>query len=130
MYKSRCKSEADFELVNSILATSTRNNSENGISGVLIATQTHFLQVLEGEFEPVNETFERISRDTRHDKIQLISFAEIEERRFSEWAMHGIGLFDLNQDLAIELCKKFGEEDGSVRLPSTAKDVTDFLDML
>jgi hypothetical protein len=130
IYKSRCKGVADLELVNSILAKSTRNNSANGISGVLIATKTYFLQVLEGEFEAVNETFERISRDTRHDKIQLISFVAIEERRFSEWAMHGIGLFDLNHELAIELCKKFGEESGNVRLPTTAPDVMDFLDML
>jgi len=130
MYKSRCKGVADLEMVNSILAKSTRNNAANGITGVLIATETHFLQVLEGEFESLNETFERISRDTRHDKIRLISFAEIEERRYSEWAMHGIGLFDLNHELAVELRNKFGEEDGNVRLPSTANDVMDFLDML
>ena len=130
MYRSRCKGVADLELVNSILEASTKNNSANGISGVLIATKTHFLQVLEGEFEALNETFERISRDTRHDKIQLISFSEIEERRFGEWAMHGIGLFDLNYELAIELGEKFGEENGNVRLPSTAHDVAEFLDML
>jgi len=27
----------------------------------------------------------------------LISFTEIKERRFADWAMHGIGLFDLNR---------------------------------
>ena len=130
MYKSRCTSEADLDLVNSILASSTRNNAASGITGVLIATKTNFLQVLEGEFETLNATFERISSDTRHEEIQLISFAEIEERRFGEWAMHGIGLFDLNNELAIKLCKKFGEENGDVRLPSTVREVTDFLDML
>jgi hypothetical protein len=130
VYKSRCKSVVDLDLVDSILASSTRNNAANGVTGVLIATRTHFLQVLEGGFEALNETFERISSDTRHDNIQLISFAEIEERRFSEWAMHGIGLFDLNHELAIKLCKKFGEENGNVRLPSTTREVTDFLSML
>lgn len=130
MYKSRCTTVADLEMVNSILVTSTRNNSANGITGVLIATRTHFLQVLEGEFEALNETFERISRDTRHDKIQLISFAEIEERRFSEWSMHGIGLFDLNHRLARELRKRFGEEDGNVRFPTSLHDASEFLDML
>jgi hypothetical protein len=130
VYKSRCTSVADFDLVNSILEESARNNTANGITGVLIATKTNFLQVLEGEFEALNATFERISRDTRHDKIQIISFTEIEKRRFSEWAMHGIGLFDLNQELAAELSRKFGEEDGNVRLPSAARDVMEFLDML
>ena len=130
IYKSRCKSVADLDLLNSILASSTKNNSANDITGVLIATKTHFLQVLEGEFEALNATFDRISGDNRHEKIQLISFTEIEERRFGEWAMHGIGIFDLNHELAIELCKKFGEENGNVRLPSTLREVTDFLDML
>ena len=130
IYKSRCTSVADLDLVNSILASSTRNNSANGITGVLIATKTGFLQVLEGEFEALNTTFERISKDTRHEKIQLISFSEIEERKFSEWAMHGIGLFNLNDELAARLCKEFGEEDGNVRLPSTLREVMAFLDML
>jgi hypothetical protein len=130
IYKSRCTGVADLDLVNSILASSTRNNAANGITGVLIATKTDFLQVLEGEFETLNATFERISSDTRHDKIQLISFTEIEERRFGQWAMHGIGLFDLNNELAARLCQKFGEENGNVRLPSTAREAIDFLDML
>ena len=130
VYKNRCKSVVDLDLVDSILASSIRNNAANGVTGVLLATRTHFLQVLEGGFEALNETFERISGDTRHEKIQLISFTEIEERRFGEWAMHGIGLFDLNHELAIKLCEKFGEEDGNVRLPSTTREVTEFLKML
>ena len=130
VYKSRSKDVADLDLVNSILASSTRNNSANGITGVLIATKTHFLQILEGEFEALNATFQRISSDTRHDKIQLISFTEIEERKFGEWAMHGIGLFDLNHELAVKLRKRFGEENGDIHLPSTVREVTEILDLM
>jgi len=130
VYKSRSKAVADLDLVNSILSSSTKNNSTNGITGVLIATRTHFLQILEGEFEALNATFQRISSDTRHDKIEIISFTEIEERDFGEWAMHGIGLFDLNHELAVKMCNRFGEENGDVRLPSTAREVTDLLGML
>ena len=130
VYKSRSKDVADLDLVNSILASSTKNNSANGITGVLIATKTHFLQILEGEFEALNATFQRISSDTRHDKIQLISFTEIEERKFGEWAMHGIGLFDLNHELAVKLCKRFGEENGDIHLPSTVREVTEILDLV
>ena len=130
IYKSRCKGLANWDLVESILASSTRNNPAHGITGVLVVTETHFLQVLEGEFEPLNATFERISRDTRHEKTQLISFTGIKERSFSEWAMHGIGLFDLNRELKSSLCLKFGEENGNVRLPSTAHEVMDLLNIL
>ena len=130
IYKSRCKGKADWDLVESILDSSTRNNPANEITGVLVVTETHFLQVLEGPFEPLNETFERIARDTRHEGTQLISFTAIRERRFADWAMHGIGLFDLNQELKSSLCSQFGEDNGSIRLPSTADEVMDLLDII
>lgn len=130
IYKSRCKGFANWDLVESILASSSRNNPANGITGVLVATKTHFLQVLEGEFEPLNATFERIARDTRHDTTQLISFTEIKERKFADWAMHGIGLFDLNQELKSKLCLKFGEDNENVRLPSSTHEVMELLNML
>jgi hypothetical protein len=130
VYKSRCRGSANWNLVDSILSSSTRNNPANGITGVLVASKTHFLQVLEGEFESLNATFERISRDERHDKVQLISFTEIEERKFADWAMHGIGLFDLNNELATRLCEKFGEDSGNVRFPSTESEVMELLNML
>lgn len=122
IYKSRCKGKANWDLVESILASSSKNNPANRLTGVLVATETHFLQVLEGEFEPINETMEKISRDTRHEKIQLISFTEMQKRRFGDWAMHGIGLFELNSELTAELCEKFGEDNGNVRLPSRVDD--------
>jgi hypothetical protein len=130
VYKSRCRGSANWNLVDSILSSSARNNPANGITGVLVASKTHFLQVLEGEFESLNATFERISRDERHDKVQLISFTEIEERKFADWAMHGIGLFDLNNELATRLCEKFGEDSGNVRFPSTESEVMELLNML
>ena len=130
MYKSRCKGVANWDLVESILESSTRNNPANAITGVLVATKNHFLQVLEGEFEPLNTTLERISRDSRHHEIQLISFSEIEQRRFGDWGMHGIGLFEMNRELAAKLCSKFGEENGNVCFPSTEHEVLDLLSMI
>ena len=130
IYKSRCKGVANWDLVNSVLATSSRNNPKDEITGVLVATETHFLQVLEGEYEVLNATFERIARDTRHDTVQLISFSQMEERQFADWVMHGIGLFDLNQEMEARLSSMFGEENGNIRLPSTAQEVMDLLNML
>lgn len=130
IYKSRCKDKADLDLVNSILVSSTRNNPDNDITGVLVATETHFLQVLEGAFDTVNATFQRITRDERHDTVQIISFTAINERQFADWAMHGIGLFDLNRELKSRFCTMFGEDNGDFRLPSTAQGVMDLLNIL
>ena len=129
IYKSRCKGLADWDLVESILDSSTKNNPANAITGVLLATETHFLQLLEGEFEALNATLERISRDTRHYEVQLISFSEIEERRFGNWGMHGIGLFDLNPELKARLGSKFGADNGNIRFPSTEHEVLELLSM-
>jgi hypothetical protein len=130
MYKSHSKDLADLDLVESILESSTQNNPVNGITGILVVTETHFLQVLEGEFEALNATFEKICLDKRHDKVQLISFTEINERKFANWAMHGIGLFDLNQELKSRLCMEFGEDQGVLRLPTTARETLSLLDIL
>jgi len=130
IYKSRCKGLVTSDMVDSILSSSAQNNQTHGITGVLIATETHFLQVLEGEFEAINEAFHRIVRDSRHEKIQLISFTEIEERKFGEWAMHGIGLFDLNREMTIKLRKMLGDDHGNVRLPSTFGEVMELLSIL
>jgi hypothetical protein len=130
IYKSHCKDLANWDLVNSIVTSSTRNNPENDITGVLVATETHFLQVLEGEFGTLNSTFERIARDTRHDTVQLIRFTEIKERQFSDWAMHGIGLFDLNREFKSRLCSKFGEDNGNIHLPSAANEVMELMNIL
>ena len=93
------------------------SNREAGITGVLLATETHFLQVLEGGFDDVNELFMHIVRDPRHEKIQLIAFDCVESRLFGGWAMHGVGIFNFNRKLIDDLIDHYGEEEGSVRFP-------------
>ena len=92
-------------------------NRRVGVTGALLATDTHFLQVLEGDFKELNETFLRIARDHRHDKIELIYFGAASRQLFKGWHMRGFGIFDLNRELEQELKKKYGEEDGGVRFP-------------
>jgi hypothetical protein len=118
IYKSRSKSPIDWVLIDSILQASENNNPESEITGALLATRTHFLQVIEGSFETVNQLFCAIARDPRHDELQLVGFSCVEERVFPNWTMHGIGIFDLNQEIARRLREAYGEEDGDVRLPT------------
>jgi hypothetical protein len=74
-----------------ILLTSRRNNDESEVTGVLLATDHNFSQVLEGERQAVEATYERIARDPRHKDIVLILYESIEVRRFPDWAMAYIG---------------------------------------
>ena len=118
IYKSYSPREVDWDTVNSILETSQKRNSDQDVTGVLLATKRHFLQVLEGSFEDVNLVFSRIVADSRHEGMQMISFTCTENRIFTNWAMHGIGLFDFNSALVRQLKLTYGEENGEVRLPT------------
>ena len=117
IYKSRANRKIDWNLVNELIAGSEQSNQGAGITGVLLATETHFLQVLEGGFDDVNELFMHIVRDPRHDKIRLIAFGCVDSRLFGGWAMHGVGIFNFNRKLVDELIDQYGEEEGSVRFP-------------
>ena len=117
IYRSRSKAKITWDLVREIMHASEVHNKEGGLSGVLLATNSHYLQVLEGPYEAVNETFMRIAGDSRHMDIKLVSFNIIDARVFESWGMLGIGVFDLNKDLENELKIKYGEEDGELLFP-------------
>ena len=117
IYKSRSRQQIDWDLVRELIKKSEENNQDAGITGVLLATATHFLQVLEGGFEEVNDLFMHIVRDPRHDQVQLIAFDCVESRLYGGWAMHGVGVFDFNQELVDDLISQYGEEEGGVRFP-------------
>ena len=117
IYKSKSLIEIDQETVKDIIEHSQDMNEKDGISGALLATRSHFLQVLEGNFDAVNHTFFRIVADPRHENIQLIEFGPINKRLFEGWVMKGFGLFDLNLELEKRLKDKYGEELGGIRFP-------------
>lgn len=117
IYKSQGINPISWTTVETIMHSSEAYNSKNKISGALLATETHFLQVVEGRFEDVNDVFRRIYDDKRHGIIELIAFHPVEARLFDGWSMKGIGVFDLNKSIEKQLIEKYGSEDNSVRFP-------------
>lgn len=118
IYKSRSAGSISKENLRDILYTSLENNRTGGVNGALLATSSHFLQFLEGDFDDVNATFFRIIGDPRHRDIKLVSFRQIDKPLFSQWRMRAFGIFDLNLELENSLKERFGEEDGCVFLPT------------
>ena len=117
IYKSRSIKPIEWETIESILHSSEKDNTEHEISGLLLSTNTHFLQILEGRYEDINETFMKIVKDERHTDVKLISFEVIDARLFQGWGMRGIGVFNFNTDIEKMLMDKYGMEDGSVKFP-------------
>jgi hypothetical protein len=70
-----------------IQAEATANNRRTGLSGALIASPSRFAQVLEGPREALEITFERISRDSRHDDLLVMSFAPTEKPAFHDFRL-------------------------------------------
>ena len=70
-----------------LLALSRRNNSTEGISGILVYHQGSFLQVLEGPENAVKETLKRIKSDPRHCNFRLLLEDHVEEPEYEEWSM-------------------------------------------
>ena len=98
VYASRADRAIDDALVASILESSQKHNSEHGITGILC---THsqgnvFLQVLEGGRVAVNALYGTIVRDPRHRDVTLLDYAEISERRFTNWRMGSVNLSRVN----------------------------------
>lgn len=91
LYTSRSrlqdKATSISEQVKSIAEASAQRNKANGITGVLIHVDDHFIQVLEGEPTAVEETFERICCDFAHGQVKLIDMVAIKERLFDQWSM-------------------------------------------
>ena len=117
IYKSRSVQELNWDLVRNITSASETNNDRCAVTGVLLASRTHFLQALEGRFEDVNAVFRRIVRDDRHDELSIVGFSVVEGRLFGGWGMRGIGAFDFNREIEEQLKHKYGEEGGSIRFP-------------
>ena len=70
-----------------ILEKSTAHNKKENITGVLCQGSGLWLQVLEGERSQVNLLYARIMSDRNHHNVELLSMAEISQRRFGQWSM-------------------------------------------
>ena len=102
MYASRAVPAVDQEALLTILRQCKARNPENGITGVLCYSDGIFLQVLEGGRTAVNALYNRIVADTRHTQVELMSYAEIGERRFAGWSMGQVNMARLNRALLLK----------------------------
>ncbi len=98
LYASRSVVEIDDALLGAILERSGRHNPEHGITGILCTYPQGkvFLQALEGGRDAVNTLYGNIVRDPRHRGVTLLDYAEITERRFSNWRMGSVNLNRVN----------------------------------
>jgi len=80
--------------VRRILETSRNNNTAASVTGALLFNNGCFAQVLEGDYEVVEKTFERIQMDERHANVIPLQFEAVAARNFTNWSMAYVGAAD------------------------------------
>jgi hypothetical protein len=122
MYASRAATGVDHEELSAIMRQSRGANARDGITGALcFCTQGRlFIQVLEGGREAVSRRYNRIVADARHGDVTLLSFEEIDERRFAGWAMGQVNMGLLNPALLLKYSETASHDPWSVPARATA----------
>ncbi|RPD49582.1 BLUF domain-containing protein [Hymenobacter sediminis] len=66
-----------------------QNNERDGITGVLLYSEQEqrFMQLIEGEEEPLRRLFKLIQQDHRHRDLLILADGPIPARAFSSWLM-------------------------------------------
>lgn len=64
------------------------NNAERGLTGILFFDGQYFGQVLEGRRDAVDNRWQVIQRDQRHEDLRMVGYKEIAQRNFSNWTLH------------------------------------------
>ena len=64
------------------------NNVDLGITGLLLYSEGHILQVLEGDANLVHRLYASIAADPRHRSVVKLADGPVPTRAFVGWSMH------------------------------------------
>ena len=86
IYVSEKTDSSDASLAQ-IIDSSTKNNSETGVTGCLLSGSNSFLQLLEGSRQTIDSLYVTINADNRHKNVVVLTDEDIDERLFASWSM-------------------------------------------
>ena len=102
-YTSLAALDFDNEDLLAIHAAARKLNALDGITGLLIHNGTHFLQILEGPHDAVEDLVDRLRRDPRHHGVEVRDDRTIEQSAFAGWSMELASVrsryFDAREDV-------------------------------
>jgi len=86
-YTSLARLDLEAGDLEAIHRTARDVNALEGITGLLIFNGTHFLQIIEGAPNAIDELIERLRRDRRHSGLEVRDERAIATRSFPDWTM-------------------------------------------
>ena len=87
VYVSNRKPSCTQEEIDKILDSCKKNNPSLNITGVLLYSETKFIQLVEGEANVIMSLYDKIKLDSRHSNPMMISYGPIKDKAFPSWHM-------------------------------------------
>lgn len=87
IYSSKAAPGLTEDDLHHIITASQRNNESNDLTGLLVFHNGSFIQMLEGDEDAVQETFDRIVEDERHTAVYKLFSGQTDSRHFPDWKM-------------------------------------------
>ena len=112
-YTSLARLDLTAEDLEAIYRTAREVNALEGITGLLIFNGTHFLQIIEGDPQAIDELVERLRGDPRHSGFEVRDERMAEARSFPGWSMELVRVsasyFDAKDALSVHLPESVSE---------------------
>ena len=109
-----------------LLQQCLKNNAARGVTGMLLFGEDTFLQALEGDDTVIDDLVDKIARDPRHAKVQLLHRRPVERRQYADWSM-GFKRISDRELIGIKGLKDFGAKDFNFDFLARNEGVVDTL---
>jgi hypothetical protein len=86
-YTSLARLDLDVSDLENIHRSALQLNALDGITGLLVFNGTHFLQIVEGAPDAIEDLVQRLRRDPRHSGFEIRDRHEVQARSFPDWSM-------------------------------------------
>ena len=107
VYVSNRKSNCTREEIDHILASCEKNNPSLNVTGILLYSDSKFIQLVECEARTLMNLYDKIKMDERHSNPMMISYGPIKEKSFLSWHM---GTKNISKNV-VEYSSKITAED-------------------
>ena len=86
-YTSLARLDLESTDLEDIHRAAREQNAMDGITGLLVFNGTHFLQIIEGSEDAIDELVEKLRRDPRHSGFEVRDRRKVDARSFPGWSM-------------------------------------------
>ena len=106
-YTSLARLDLQTDDLEDIHCSAREHNALDGITGLLVFNGTHFLQIIEGAQDAIEDLIGRLRQDPRHTGFEIRDRRKVETRSFPGWSMELVrvkaGYFEARESIADRL---------------------------